>query len=85
MGKYGIHVQKNSTQVYTGFIKYFLHRFYFLLKRGIGALPNFVRPFHHYALRTTHYALFDTKEITYKKVTSNQGFPQSLVTSLPVT
>ncbi len=27
------------------------------IKEGIGALPNSVRPFHHYALLTTHYAL----------------------------
>ena len=26
-------------------------------KRSIGALPNDVRPFLHYALRTSHYAL----------------------------
>ena len=26
----------------------------------IGVLPNFVRPFHHYALRTSHYALFQS-------------------------
>ena len=37
---------------------YAFYRMVLFYKRGIGALPNFVRPFRHYALRTTHYALF---------------------------
>ena len=41
----------------------------FIIKKGIGALPNFVRPFHHYTLRITHYAL-------YPRITSEMKKPQ---------
>ena len=30
------------------------------IKRNIGALPNFVRPFHHYSLRTRVYVSRET-------------------------
>ena len=51
-GEYCIIVQMASAQVSTSFVKYPCIDFIFYKKEGIGALPNFVRPFHHSSLRT---------------------------------
>ncbi len=40
------------------------------IERGIGALPNSMRPFHHYALRTSHYAFKQLRFIQHPKEVS---------------
>ena len=54
---------------------------------GIGALPNFVRPFHHYALRTSHYALKNQHVKPIKKPPPTKGRDARVTTQIyfPVT
>ena len=54
-------------------VKHFDNHAYKNIKRGIGTLPNFVRPFHYFSLLTTHFSLLLQHILLPKNKCDDQG------------